>query len=155
MSTKIFATIVSTLSALALAAAESHTVSFSNNCGTGTPILRSQNGVVLSQGEDYTSSGSLDGAFAYLQTGGCGDNGESCTLVELTLTDGWSSADISLISPHEFSVTSGVSYYNGCDDTSTTCSSASCTQAFHDSDDTSVQIGCSTADVDLLISFCG
>ena len=36
MSAKIFATIVSALSALALVAAETHTVSFSNKCGYGT-----------------------------------------------------------------------------------------------------------------------
>ena len=36
MSTKIFATVISAFSALALVAAESHTVSFSNNCGYGT-----------------------------------------------------------------------------------------------------------------------
>ena len=40
MSTKIFATVVSALSALALVAAESHTVSFSNKCGYGTVSTR-------------------------------------------------------------------------------------------------------------------
>ena len=88
MSTKIFATVISAFSALALVAAESHTVSFSNNCGYGTvsvqrlgdshvailtqcliqPILRGQDGSVLSQGEDYTSDGSLDGAIAYVDS---------------------------------------------------------------------------------------
>ncbi|KAH9910140.1 uncharacterized protein B0H18DRAFT_520828 [Fomitopsis serialis] len=154
MSTKMFAAVVSALSALALVAAETHTVNFYNNCGYGTPVLRSQSGEVLSQGEDYTSDGALDGAIAYLQTGGCGGNGEGCTLVELTLTNGWSSADISLISPHEFSVTSGFGYWNGCDNTGTDCSSTDCGQAFHNSDDNVVQVGCSADDVNLAITFC-
>ncbi|CAK5271655.1 unnamed protein product, partial [Mycena citricolor] len=86
--------------------AEQHTVHFSNNCGFGTPTLI-QGPNVLSTGGDFTSNGPLISAIAYLQTGSCGFNGEGCTLVELTLTNGFSSADISLIPPHAFSVTSG------------------------------------------------
>jgi len=53
--------------------------------------------------------------FCGFATGGCGNDGEDCTLVEASLINGASSADISLIPPHEFSVTSGFGYYDGCD----------------------------------------
>lgn len=73
-----------------------------------------------------------------LLLGGCGNNGEGCTLVEATLKNGGSAADISLISPyafslarvflglmtfssHEFSVTSGFGFYGGCDGAGTDC----------------------------------
>ncbi|KAF9026615.1 hypothetical protein BDZ89DRAFT_1039897 [Hymenopellis radicata] len=81
-------------SAIALVAGESHTIHFDN----------SQSGAVLSTGGDYTSNGPIIGAIAYLQTGGCGFNGDSCTLVETTLINptsagAGSSTDISLIAP--------------------------------------------------------
>lgn len=83
----------------------------------------------MSTGEDYTSNGPLSSGIAYLQTGmsllvpkkffharscsmlppgPCDTNGESCTLVEMTLGNSdcegcGSSADISLISPSVFS----------------------------------------------------
>ncbi|EED80910.1 hypothetical protein POSPLDRAFT_95888 [Postia placenta Mad-698-R] len=86
--------------------AESHTVTFNNRCGYGTPYLRASNGAVLSTGGSYTSNGALVGAIAvpqctysYLQTGSCGNNGEECTLIETTLRNGYSSTDISLIPP--------------------------------------------------------
>ncbi|KZO97733.1 hypothetical protein CALVIDRAFT_58824 [Calocera viscosa TUFC12733] len=109
--------------------AESHTVSFTNNCGYGTPTLI-QGGNVLSTGGAYTSNGPLGAAIAYLQTGGCGFNGEGCTMVELSLynpdtNNGMiSSADVTLIPPHAFSVTSGFGYYNGCDGVGNDCSEA-------------------------------
>lgn len=36
-----------------------------------------QNGNILSQGEDYTHTGSFSSAIAYLQTGDCEYNGEN------------------------------------------------------------------------------
>ncbi|KAG6836312.1 hypothetical protein H0H93_009232 [Arthromyces matolae] len=58
----------------------------------------------------------------------CGFNGENCSLLELTMKDAdpaqegsGSSADISLIPPHAFSVTSGFSYWNGCDGQGANC----------------------------------
>jgi len=140
-------------------AAESHTVSFNNRCGSGTPTLVSQKGVTLSTGLSYTSNGSFPGAIAYLQNGGCGLNGEHCTMVETTLVNPTcagcgSSADITLIEPHEFSVATGFEYYNGCDGTGATCASANCVSAFHKSTDTAVQVACQTNDVNLRITFC-
>ncbi|KAJ3713551.1 hypothetical protein C8R42DRAFT_727038 [Lentinula raphanica] len=106
-------TIVLVAAAFAIGAqAETHTVTFTNLCGTGTPLLKA-NGVTLSTGGAYTSNGPLSSAIAYLDVG-CGDNGEGCTTVETTLVNpttagSGSSTDITLISPHSFSVTTGSS----------------------------------------------
>ncbi|KAJ6525171.1 hypothetical protein B0H19DRAFT_1199247 [Mycena capillaripes] len=97
-----------------LASMATHTVHFTNNCGFGTPTLI-QGGRVLSTAGDYTQNGALLGAIAYLQTGGCGFNGEGCTLVELSLNNGFSSADISLIPPSVHTPQRKFVYYNGCD----------------------------------------
>ncbi|KAJ7082775.1 hypothetical protein C8R44DRAFT_753650 [Mycena epipterygia] len=138
--------------------AESHTVTFTNNCGFGTPTLI-QNGNVLSTGGDFTSNGPLIGAIAYLQTGGCGFNGEGCTMVETTLVNptspgSGSSTDITLIAPHAFSVTTGFGYFNGCQPSGADCNNANCPTAFHQPSDTFVQVACQTANVGLAITFC-
>ncbi|KAJ7670004.1 hypothetical protein DFH06DRAFT_1293927 [Mycena polygramma] len=138
--------------------AESHTVTFSNKCGFGTPTLI-QGPNVLSTGAAYTSNGPLISAIAYLQTGSCGFNGDNCLTVETTLVNptssgSGSSTDLTLIPPHAFSVTTGFGYYNGCDNTGADCSSGSCTTAFHVPTDTQVQVACQTNDVDLVITFC-
>ncbi|KIK70368.1 hypothetical protein GYMLUDRAFT_253758 [Collybiopsis luxurians FD-317 M1] len=138
--------------------AETHTVTFNNKCGRGTPLLK-QNGNTLSTGQPYTSNGPLTAAIAYLDVG-CGANGEQCTLVETTIVNptspgSGSSTDLSLIPPHTFSVTSGFSYQNGCDGQGAVCSSADCTTAFHNPNDTGVQVPCQANNVNLVITFCG
>ncbi|KAJ3968946.1 glycopeptide [Lentinula raphanica] len=140
-----------------LAAAETHTVVFDNRCGTGTPLLKA-NGVTLSTGGSYTSQGPLEAAIAYLDVG-CGANGEGCTTVETTLVNptlpgSGSSTDLTLIPPHEFSVTTGFGYFDGCDGQGADCSSESCTTAFHVPTDTGVQVACQTDNVNLVITFC-
>ncbi|THH16963.1 hypothetical protein EW146_g3754 [Bondarzewia mesenterica] len=145
--------------------AESHTVTFNNKCGRGTPLLLA-GGKTLSTGRAYTHNGPLTAAIAFLQTGSCGANGEGCTLVETTLVNpsspgSGSSTDISLIPPHAFSVATGFggdvfshSYYNGCDRSGADCRSASCSTAFHQPDDTHVQVACQSDNVNLVITFC-
>ncbi|THH10563.1 hypothetical protein EW146_g8332 [Bondarzewia mesenterica] len=146
--------------------AESHTVTFDNRCGYGTPLLKA-NGATLSTGGAYTSNGPLTAAIAFLQTdgnnkiltGGCGDNGESCTLIETTLVNptspgSGSSTDISLIPPHSFSVTSGFGYYNGCDGAGADCTYSGCPTAFYQPGDTGVQVACQADNVNLAITFC-
>nr|BAF46901.1 glycopeptide [Phanerodontia chrysosporium] len=138
--------------------AETHTVSFANNCGFGTPLLMA-GGQTLSHGEPVTINGPLVAAIAFLQTGNCGTNGEDCTLVETTLINptspgSGSSTDISLISPHAFSVTSGFGYYGGCDGAGADCTFNGCPTAFYQSDDTGVQVACQDNDVNLVITFC-
>jgi len=157
-------TLLSTFTAVTLALvanvnAESHTVSFDNRCGRGTPTLI-QGGNVLSTGEPFTSNGALSSFIAYLQTGECLFNGEGCTLFEASLQNptapgSGSSADISLIAPHAFNVAVGFSYDGSCASQGTTiCSSPSCDTAFFKPDDTFVQVACQDNDVNLLITFC-
>ncbi|KAF8171022.1 hypothetical protein K438DRAFT_1773429 [Mycena galopus ATCC 62051] len=141
------------------ALAESHTVTFSNNCGYGTPTLIGEGGVVLSTGGAYTINGPLNGAIAYLQTGGCGFNGENCLMVETTLknptTEGsGSSTDLTLIAPHAFSVTTGFGYYGACSPAGADCNNANCNTAFHVSTDTFVQVACQEDNANLVITFC-
>ncbi|KAF9047790.1 glycopeptide [Panaeolus papilionaceus] len=138
--------------------AETHTVHFDNRCGRGTPTLI-QGGRVLSTGGDFTINGPLTAAIAYLQTGNCGFNGDGCTLLETTLINptspgSGSSTDISLISPHTFSVPTGFGYYNGCNGAGADCTSANCPTAFHKPDDTHVQVACQANNVNLAITFC-
>ncbi|KAJ6468836.1 hypothetical protein C8R45DRAFT_1167541 [Mycena sanguinolenta] len=141
------------------ALAETHTVNFVNNCGFGTPMLIGQGGAVLSTGGSYTSNGPLFGAIAYLQTGGCGFNGEGCTLVETTLVNptsagSGSSTDISLIPPHAFSVTTGFGYFGVCAPAGADCNNANCNTAFHQPSDTFVQVACQQDNANLAITFC-
>ncbi|KAJ3802583.1 hypothetical protein GGU11DRAFT_552529 [Lentinula aff. detonsa] len=139
------------------AQAETHTVTFTNLCGKGVPTLKAK-GVTLSTGGAYTSNGPLEGAIAYLDVG-CGANGEGCTMIETTLVNpttagSGSSTDITLISPHSFSVTTGFGYYNGCDGAGADCTSSSCSTAFRVDSDTGVQVACQVDNVDLAITFC-
>ncbi|KAF8993011.1 Glp-like protein [Cyathus striatus] len=153
---KIFGALV--LAFVAGVYAETHTVHFDNRCGFGTPTLI-QGPNVLSTGGDFTAGGPLTAAIAYLQTGGCGFNGEGCTLIELTLINptspgSGSSADISLIPPHAFSVTSGFGYFNGCDGAGADCTNPSCPTAFFQPDQTDRQVACQANNVNLAITFC-
>ncbi|KAL1682261.1 hypothetical protein EV122DRAFT_287226 [Schizophyllum commune] len=136
----------------ALVAAESHTVTFHNNCGSGTPQLE-QNFQTLHSGDgSYTHNGPLSAAIAYLQTGSCGGSADGCTLLELTLQNptspgAGSSVDVSLIPPHTYSVKTGFSYSNGCDGQGKTCGSADCPEAFHVTDDYGAQVQCEANDL--------
>ncbi|KAH7912368.1 glycopeptide [Hygrophoropsis aurantiaca] len=137
--------------------AETHTITFTNNCGYGTPTLV-QNGNILSTGSPCTSNGPIVSAIAYLQTGACGLNGENCTTVEITLvnpttTGSGSSTDVTLNPPHEFSVPTGFGYYNGCDGSGFDCTYADCSGAFVDPTD-GVVVSCQVDNVDLTITFC-
>ncbi|KAH7903687.1 glycopeptide [Hygrophoropsis aurantiaca] len=137
--------------------AESHTITFTNDCGFGTPTLV-ENGNILSTGGAYTSDGPIVSAVAYLQTGACGLNGENCTVVETTLanptTSGSGSAtDISFVTPHEFSSVVGFAYYNGCDGEGSGCDGPTCSGAFTNSTNGTV-VTCEADNVDLAITFC-
>ncbi|KAJ6586906.1 hypothetical protein DFH09DRAFT_909969 [Mycena vulgaris] len=141
--------------------AESHTIKFDNKCGYGTPQLIKGGDVLTTT--SYTSTGELAAAIALVLScwnpGSCGFNGEQCTLLELTMTNpvavgGGSSADISLIDPHTFSVPTRIEFYGGCEGVGTTCDTPGCTTAFKQPDDTWVQVACQEDDANLLITFC-
>ncbi|KAK7461440.1 hypothetical protein VKT23_008618 [Stygiomarasmius scandens] len=138
--------------------AESHTINFTNKCGRGTPQLV-QNGNILSSGGSFTSNGPFVAGIAYLQTGGCGLNGDNCMTVEMTLQNptspgSGSSTDLSLIPPLAFNVPTRFEYTGGCDGQGQTCSDANCNTAFHVPTDNQVQVACQTNDVSLNIIFC-
>jgi len=154
---RVFATVGFVAAVAAGVMGESHTVTFQNRCGRGTPQLI-QAGNVLSSGAPFTSNGPLSAAIAYLQTGQCLLNGEKCTTAELTLKNptspgAGSSADISLIPPHAFSVATGFTYNNGCSN-GTDCTNANCPLAFRKPDDNFAQIQCEANNAGLLITFC-
>ncbi|KAL5524149.1 hypothetical protein ACEPAG_8322 [Sanghuangporus baumii] len=107
-------------------------------------------------------------------SGSCGLNGEGCTLVETTLKNlttagSISSSDISLIPLYiRFSVSSGCRYKNGYDGKGADCESryiprisyltlsprpGNCPQAFHNANDTNVQVACQADNVNLVITF--
>lgn len=156
---KVFLGLAAVLSASSAVSAESHTITFDNQCGKGTPQLL-VGGQVVSSGDPYTSSSAISGAIAYLQTGECNTNGEGCTLLEMTLNNPTcigcgSSSDISLIPPHAFNVEASISYYGACNGQGTTCSSADCSEAFHNPNDNQVQVQCESDNSNLLITFCG
>jgi len=150
-----FATLLFASSAVS---AESHTITFDNQCGHGTPTLV-LNGKVVSTGQPFTNDAPISG-IAYLQTGNCLLNGEDCTLMEMTLGNPTcagcgSSADISLIAPHVYNVETSFSYYNGCDGQGALCDSPDCKTAFFQPNDNQVQVQCQADNVNLLITFCG
>ncbi|KAJ3552592.1 hypothetical protein NM688_g4073 [Phlebia brevispora] len=146
------------LAALSAVKAESHTVTFNNQCGYGTPTLII-NGQIVSTGPPYTANEPING-ISYLQTGPCGFNGENCPLVEINLADptapgAGSVVDISLISPHAYTVETSFAFYNGCDGVGHDCNSSSCYYAFRTPTDYWAQAYCETDEVDLVIEFCG
>ncbi|KAJ7610524.1 glycopeptide [Roridomyces roridus] len=156
----ITATVTFLAIAISAVRGETHTITFDNRCGFGTPTLIGQSGQVLFTGAAVTINGPLIGAIAYLQTGSCGFNGEGCTLLETTLRNpispgAGSGTDISLIPPHSFSVATGFSYVNGCDGAGADCTTPNCSTAFHSPEDLQSVLQCEANDVDLVITFCG
>jgi len=138
--------------------AETHTVLFTNLCVGGTPTLVQAGNILHSGHGSYTTAGPLVNFIAYLQTAGCGLNGESCTIVEGTLTNSGpgSSVDISLIPPHAFSVTTSFGYYGAnesCDGIGLDCTAPNCPCAYRIAAD-GCQFPCPAPDINLAISFC-
>ncbi|EJD03238.1 uncharacterized protein FOMMEDRAFT_156625 [Fomitiporia mediterranea MF3/22] len=139
------------------ATAETHKVTFTNNCGHGTPKLV-RGGNVLSTGQDYTSNGPFETAIAYLDNGNCKLNGEGCGTVEITLKNGAngaaSSADISLIPPLAFSDALGFQFTGSCNG-GAFCGDSKCNTAFFKPDDNCVQVQCQQNDAGINVIFCG
>ncbi|KAJ7456362.1 hypothetical protein B0H11DRAFT_2244054 [Mycena galericulata] len=135
--------------------AETHTVHFVNQCGFGSPTLV-QGSTVLSSGgavrTDYTSEGPLLNAIGYLQTGDCGLDGEGCTTVATNLTNGDSSTIISFGS---LAVSTGFTYFNGCDGLGEDCTLPFCigSQPIGSGQPTPPVV-CTAPNVDLEITFC-
>ncbi|KAH8996468.1 hypothetical protein EDB86DRAFT_3156144 [Lactarius hatsudake] len=156
----VLSLVIAMITGTGLSRAESHTISFDNQCVKGTPQLVI-GGEVLSNSEDWTSDGPQAGIawVPFLSQRQCLLNGEHCTLLEFNLNNPTcagcgSSVDISLVDPHALNVPITFSYFNGCDGQGATCTTPDCRTAFHRSDDNQVQVACQVDNVDLLITFC-
>ncbi|KAJ7487045.1 glycopeptide [Mycena latifolia] len=145
--------------AIGIAHAETHTITFTNKCKSGTPKLIQGPNVLSSGDKPFTIHGPLRGAIAYLQTGDCGFNGENCIIVETTLVNpatpgSGSSTDLSVIPPHKFSVKTGFKYFNGCNGAGADCTNPNCPAAFHHPNETGRLVACQADNVNLAITFC-
>ncbi|KAH9830057.1 uncharacterized protein C8Q71DRAFT_911618 [Rhodofomes roseus] len=140
---KITVAFLTTVLAVLQANAETHTVTFTNNCGYGTPELWSQSGQLLSSGgAAYTTNGPAYDLIAYLQDGTCGQNGANCTVVDVTLANGDSSAEIFFVARETEDPCVSFSFYNGCDGIGETCPTTSSPKT------------CAADNVDIEITFC-
>ncbi|KAJ3751107.1 glycopeptide [Lentinula detonsa] len=128
--------------------AETHTVTLSNYCGSGIPLLK-QNGVTVSTGAAYIVNGPLS-AIAYLDTGSCGANGEGCTVLETTLDNAQGSS--TTFNMTSYSIPTGFGYYNGCDGEGWDCTNLGCPGATGII--SPLPIRCTAENVDLAVTFC-
>ncbi|KAF9476658.1 hypothetical protein BDN70DRAFT_882125 [Pholiota conissans] len=128
-----------------IGARASHTISFINNCGFGTPTLL-QGNTVLSTGGAFTSNG-WPSAIAFLQTGSCGINGEDCTFVDITPTNSGSGVSVNIsVPPPPLSARGSVkfAFTNGCSGTET-CTGTKCA---------TTPVECDAPNANLAITFC-
>ncbi|EIW85936.1 hypothetical protein CONPUDRAFT_148069 [Coniophora puteana RWD-64-598 SS2] len=111
----MFAIAAAALALATFVAAESHQVTFTNNCGYGTPLfLYSSDGTP--QGAT-TIQAPLSGGIAWLENGSCTTDGVNCGAVEFTLVNtGYSQADITLEPEgnHTYLYPIGFNFTNGC-----------------------------------------
>ncbi|KAI0266973.1 hypothetical protein BC834DRAFT_822858 [Gloeopeniophorella convolvens] len=156
MASTFFTLALAALTAAAAVRAESHTISFDNQCGKGTPQIVI-GGQIVSNGEPWTT-GSQAGiaclTVAWRRAGNCGLNGENCSLLEFNLNNPapgcegcGSSTDISLIDPHALNVPVAFEYVDGCNGQGNSCSTPDCAGAFHNPDDWQTQVACQTDNV--------
>lgn len=136
-----------TLGSLLGLASASHTITFNSNCASSIMQLP---GIGNYGTGTYTFDGDVNGGIA---SGGssCDENGVPCTAVEFTLNDGYSTGDITLISPHVYSAEASFEFSNG---QGATCASADCgtDNAFYSSTDYSAQRYDSDADAGITIT---
>ncbi|GJE97615.1 glycopeptide [Phanerochaete sordida] len=147
-------------SAAAQTSTELHMIQFVNNCGFGTPLLKaSTNNITISMGEAVTISGPLVDAVAFLQTGSCGDAGEGCTAVSITLRNPTSPGDGSSVvileaPPYAFSVATGFGYFNGCDGAGQDCTFPGCPDPGCLPGHCPEPTDCEADNVNLAVTFC-
>lgn len=74
------ATVIATVATLTGIVSAGHSVSVVNNCGYGTPMMNGPSTGLISVAGGYSTSGDMTGWIMFLQTGQCGNNGESCLI---------------------------------------------------------------------------
>ncbi|KAJ4497890.1 glycopeptide [Lentinula lateritia] len=131
------------------ALAETHTVVFSNLW----PTLKRNSPLIAGIAFQRLLA-------TYRINAGCGADGQGCAMVKTTLVNPTTpgsgpSTDITLTPPpHSFSVTTDFGYFNGCNGAGADCISTNCPTAFHNPNDTHVQVACQSDNVNLAITFC-
>ncbi|VDC01121.1 unnamed protein product [Peniophora sp. CBMAI 1063] len=99
-------------------------------------------------------------AVAYLDQDGCAAGGsETCMEIEFGLSNSSPSfVDILLIPPQTYQNAACVSFSNGCDGASLSCTEPGCSAAFTSQDDSAgagTVLMCEEEDVNIVITFCG
>ncbi|KAL9932027.1 hypothetical protein V8E36_009095 [Tilletia maclaganii] len=126
---------IAAVALLASAALASHTINFNSNCPSAVMQLP---GIGNFGPGSYTFNQDVNGGIA---SGGqnCDINGVPCTSVEFTLNGGYSTGDITLISPHQYSAYAQFTMTPG--GSSATCDNPNCgpNNAFYKEDDYGAQ----------------
>ncbi|POW08640.1 hypothetical protein PSTT_07349, partial [Puccinia striiformis] len=105
-----------------------HTIRVNNNCGERFIMQVPGRGVVTSGGGGtWNYDGDTNGVIAAVGNN-CDLNGVPCTAAEFSLVSGVTSADITLIPPHQYNKSLRITLTNGL---SKVCTSANCPGAFH------------------------
>ncbi|KAG0139785.1 hypothetical protein CROQUDRAFT_674957 [Cronartium quercuum f. sp. fusiforme G11] len=141
--------LVSIVGLASLVTSSSHSVNLVNNCGTPTTMQLPGRGNYGAG--NYNFDGDIKGGIAQA----CSDiNGVGCTSIEFSLVDGISSADITLISPHNFDHPATFTLNNN--EIHATCSNANCgtDNAFFKSDDYTAQRQVNGASSSIYMQFC-
>ncbi|KAF7965232.1 hypothetical protein HWV62_26506 [Athelia sp. TMB] len=141
------------------ARAESHQVTFTNNCGKGTPLFLYQ-GNGNPQGAT-TINGELNGGIAWLgNADNCLNSGVNCGAVEFTLQNtGYSQADITLEvgtngewGNHQWTYPISFNFINGCGN-GLNCPAAGCSTASYSPTQVPLE-QCSANNAGIHIQFC-
>jgi len=155
--TVIAAALVLASSLLVGVRGESHQVTFTNNCGSGTPVFLYQ-GNGNPQGAT-TIQGQLNGGIAWLgNQGNCQSSGVNCGAVEFTLQNtGFSQVDFTLetgpgLGNHQYTYPMSFNFINGCSN-GASCDEANCPGAFTDPTNGALY-QCSVNNCGINIQFC-
>ncbi|KIM83674.1 hypothetical protein PILCRDRAFT_819322 [Piloderma croceum F 1598] len=155
--TVITATLLLATPLLMSVRAESHQVTFTNNCGRGTPLFLYQ-GNGNPQGAT-TIQGELNGGIAWLgNQGNCESSGVNCGAVEFTLQNtGYSQADFTLetgsgLGNHQYTYAMAFNFINGCSN-GASCDEPNCPCAFTDPTNGCLY-QCSANNAGIHIQFC-
>ncbi|KZP15747.1 hypothetical protein FIBSPDRAFT_1047956 [Athelia psychrophila] len=140
------------------ARAESHQVTFTNNCGKGSPLFLYQGGGPQGAG---TINGELNGGIAWLgNADNCLNSGVNCGAVEFSLQNtGYSQADITLeVGPngswgnHQWTYPVQFNFINGCGN-GLNCPAAGCSAASYSPTQVPLE-QCSANNAGIHIQFC-
>ncbi|KZV63740.1 hypothetical protein PENSPDRAFT_657048 [Peniophora sp. CONT] len=149
-----------TLLLAAYASAESHTVSITNNCGYGNPVLLVNDANMTIVDNHFTGTGPFSGV-AWLDSTNCSLIEGNCTVVSTVLDNnvtsqfGGSQLSVNLHRITPFVEPVCAEYTGGCEGQGWTCEDdAGCTNANVTEPVWDRVLPCKTADVNVSITFC-